>query len=282
MSSIAHSTETFSALGYAALALAGKGYAVFPLHPRAKEPLPIDGFLSATTDAAKIERWWTSYHDANIGIALAQSGLLIIGPDNEVCHARFKGYGLPDTYTVKSGNGRHYYYRLPDGWPITRRCVSQQYDILSNGYIVGAGSIHPNGSTYTALNDLPLADAPDWVLAELKEAEDTAEGAIAAVSDEPPVQLSASDMAWWGGTRYAVHEDGTVDRSGTLYALASRLARKGLSQAVIAGAIANRDTALFAEPKYANRNDPARAYLSLTRRAMRVVGREKQERAETL
>lgn len=65
----------------AALAYAKAGWHVFPLHPGGKDPLHKGGVNDATTDAARIRSWWGKNPMANIGIALAASGLGVIDLD---------------------------------------------------------------------------------------------------------------------------------------------------------------------------------------------------------
>ncbi len=68
-----------NALLEAALTYADLGYAVFPCVPGDKNPLTQHGFLDATTDAARIEAWWATHPDANIGLSTA--GLLVVDVD---------------------------------------------------------------------------------------------------------------------------------------------------------------------------------------------------------
>ena len=56
------------ALREAAAWYAANDIAVFPLRPGAKVPLTRHGFKDATTDAARVDAWWTATPDANIGL----------------------------------------------------------------------------------------------------------------------------------------------------------------------------------------------------------------------
>jgi hypothetical protein len=58
-----------SALLYAAaLAYARRGWLVFPLRPKSKEPACHRGFYNGTTNPATIRRWFDNGHNHNIGI----------------------------------------------------------------------------------------------------------------------------------------------------------------------------------------------------------------------
>src|SRR5262249_38765892 len=70
----------------AALQLAQKGLAVFPCQPRGKEPACDTGLYAATTDIDRINRWWQSSPDLNIGIATGTASGISVFP----CHPKTK------------------------------------------------------------------------------------------------------------------------------------------------------------------------------------------------
>jgi hypothetical protein len=78
--------------------------------------------------------------------------------------------GAPDTFTVATSRGYHLYFRHP-GFHV-KTCagdLGRGIDIRGDGGIVVApGSPHRSGATYTAINELPLADAPEWLLEWLR------------------------------------------------------------------------------------------------------------------
>lgn len=53
----------------AATAYARRGWPVHPLAARGKVPVTRHGYLDATTDEARVRRWWTRHPHHNIGIA---------------------------------------------------------------------------------------------------------------------------------------------------------------------------------------------------------------------
>ena len=144
-----------------ALALAGCGFAVFPLHPRAKTPATEHGFKDATTDASQIRDWWAKTPDANIGIATgeASGGLIVI--DIDVDEAKGKDgmlalkewqeqhESLPPMLSATTGRGGfHLYYRSSRPRKNTTNS-EKSIDIRANGgYVVAPPSVHENGNEY--------------------------------------------------------------------------------------------------------------------------------------
>ena len=82
-----------------------------------KHPRTRNGVKDATTDRTIIKAWWKRWPDANIGIATGRaSGIFVLDVDGEVGKASLKElkaqHGrLPKTVTVKTGKGRHRYFR---------------------------------------------------------------------------------------------------------------------------------------------------------------------------
>ena len=70
-----------SRLGEAALALARRGFHVFPLVPNTKRPLLDGGFKGATCGRVAVAGWWTEYPEANIGLYPAASGHVVVDVD---------------------------------------------------------------------------------------------------------------------------------------------------------------------------------------------------------
>ena len=127
-----------------------------------KHPATAQGFLDATTDLGKIERW-PEHSDRNIGVATGRvSGLLVvdIDPDKggeETIAALEREYGaLPMTAQVltgqdgSGGRGRHLYFEHPPV-PIKSgaEVLGPGIDIRADGgYVIAAPSLHVSGVTY--------------------------------------------------------------------------------------------------------------------------------------
>ena len=163
----------------AAIEYASKGMAVFPLKPRAKEPITKNGVKDATTNFNTIEKWWSKHPNSNIGIACGQpsSGLLVIdldvkengvnGIDTLYNWERDNGE-LPETVRSITGKGgAHILYRI--GHKEKNRVnLLEGVDVRSDGgYIVAPPSIHPNGRRYEWEYDpeeYDIAEADETVL----------------------------------------------------------------------------------------------------------------------
>jgi hypothetical protein len=176
-----------SALGTAALRLAGKGFAIFPLRPRSKEPFSdnrffrtVGGYKAATRDPALIEFWWSRQPEANIGLATGSvSGVWVLdldGADDEAwLHEQEVEHGenVPRTVEVTTGKGRHLYWRYPTGIDIRN---AQDRDDMPDvrgigGYVLLPPSVHPSGRAYawSAESADAFAGAPGWLIGIVSE-----------------------------------------------------------------------------------------------------------------
>lgn len=160
-----------SALGKAALEYASRGWKVFPLLPNSKDPLISKrqggrGWWDGTTDADRITRWWTATPDANIGLALATSGLVCVDADtyDPTCEwASFiAGRDLPETLIQRSARGgTHYIFTAPPTADYPGR-LCNRVDIKHKGYILLEPSAF-DGQSYRFETDDDPAPAPAWL-----------------------------------------------------------------------------------------------------------------------
>jgi len=145
-----------------ALQLAAMGMKVFPLLPRSKQPAIKDWRKLATSDAGAIRSWWRKHPDHNIGIALAESSALAIDIDprnggmktwNELIR-RLGDIPQPfaTQYSGRGDGGMHLIYLLSEEqlWGLRDHglrvagSLGPGVDVKHKGYVVGAGSIHPD------------------------------------------------------------------------------------------------------------------------------------------
>lgn len=234
---------------------------------------PVWGGDLAPSNKLETVQAWLAMSDCNLGIHLERSGLAVIGPDSLHWLQEFERRGLPSTYTVQTGAGaghRHYYYRRTSTTTGRRLCRSGEYDILSSGYVVAAGSRHASGRLYTVLEPMPdtLPVLPAWAETLLTSSVAPAIPPAVFSADDPPVVLSPAALQWWTGARSARAGNGTVDRSETLYAIGVQLARAGASGSAIVEALRGRDRALNLH-KYSGRDDGGTAeYAGIARAAL--------------
>jgi len=155
----------------AALEYASWGWAVFPLQPRGKRPLPGSrGHNDASTDPRVIRRWWKEVPDANVGIrCCSQNGPIILdldGPEGRISISDLK---LPRTLQATSGrkHRRHFYFRGGLKKEIRRKLkFLPGVDLLGDGgYVVAPPSIHPKtGKPYRWVNGYKAAKLPPSVI----------------------------------------------------------------------------------------------------------------------
>lgn len=260
---------------YRALALAAKGLYIIPLcwpdqegqcacpkhhtgHDIGKAPLTSRGVNDSSQSVREIWDWWDKWPNANIGVDLDRSGLIAIAPDSPEWADIFKERGLPYTAVVQSGGGQghlHHYYRRPKETPLININISDCYDIQPRGYVVAAGSLHQSGRTYEWESDYEWRDVedlpfvPEWALEEIRqrwEAHSASPGLdvdFEATQFDPGL-IEGVVEEWWNGERAATHDDGTTDRSLTLFIIAKFLAKQGATPEEIVSALRDRDEAL--------------------------------------
>lgn len=157
----------------AAIALAAKGFKVFPIQAGAKfPPLIKDWPTLATSDEATIQSWWTQWPEANIGIHTA--GLLVVDVDpkkggDESLKQLEKDHVLAETLTtITPTGGRHLYFKLAEdtsGVANSVERLGKGLDVRSsNGYVLAPGSTVPAGR-YRFAGESGLSAAPASLVA---------------------------------------------------------------------------------------------------------------------
>jgi|GEM_PF-1310668 len=125
-------------------------------HPRYATGTLTNGAYSATTNQTVIRGWWSTWPNANVGIATGEiSNLLVIDIDprhggDETLDELVALLGpLPPTVEVLTGDGgRHLFYRDVPGE--TRGDLGVGVDIMSDGrFVVASGSVHRSGRRYS-------------------------------------------------------------------------------------------------------------------------------------
>ncbi|KAA3504382.1 ATPase [Rhizobium rhizogenes] len=141
-----------------------------------KTPLTPNGFKGATLNRPLIERMWTKYPDAAVGLPTGEkTGFFALDIDNKpggangfdwLSEMEAEHGPLPDTARVTSPNGGlHIYFKYVVGTR-NRGALGAGVDIRSEGgYVLAAGSTMANGRSYKWETDTrEVADAPAWLL----------------------------------------------------------------------------------------------------------------------
>lgn len=134
-------------------------------------------YQSERPTEAIISEWF--YRDEyNLGIVTGEiSGIVVLDLDSEDAYQLAQSKGLSDTPTVKTGRGYHMYYKYKEGVRnFQKRDDLPGIDLRGEGgYVVAPPSLHClSGTRYQwvkgkDLEDLELAELPDWVLAKAPE-----------------------------------------------------------------------------------------------------------------
>lgn len=152
----------------AALEYARRGWFVFPVEPprigddeSGKNPLTTHGWHEATTDAGIIDAWWQRWPNANVAVATEPSRLCILDVDIGIKKDGTRKRGreslaeleattpLPDTLTAITGSGGlHAFYEADDGPALQKIGFKDGLDLIGNGYIIVAPSMHFSGRPY--------------------------------------------------------------------------------------------------------------------------------------
>jgi len=181
-----------------AIDLAAQGFRVFPLHTPAegkcsckrgidcdkagKHPRVRNWGQVATTGVHVINEWWAKWPDANVGILtgtkLVGGGVLTVldvdrrsfGHGSLACWQDEIDGDLPDTLTVTTGDGFQFYFSVTDGLPNSNGLLGHGLDVKClGGYVVGPGSAHASGKTYTVTNLSPIEPMPEAMVNHLRD-----------------------------------------------------------------------------------------------------------------
>jgi hypothetical protein len=167
--------------GELALAYARKGWKVFPIVPGTKDRPLVKWGAEASCDQAIVTQWWKRVPDANIGLAVGQSGLAIVDLDNKKGKNGSKTWDklqmlngdAPDTLTVRTPSGGYHLYfagavrnsveKLGDG-------VDTRGEGGRGGYVLLPGSSLDGVGEYTVTNrGTPISALPEWVIQTIGE-----------------------------------------------------------------------------------------------------------------
>jgi hypothetical protein len=149
---------------------AAAGLRVFPLKPRDKKPVgPWKEFQDRAPTEDELALWDAGNY--NVGIVCgAASGVVVLDVDSPEAQQVVDGLELPATPAVRTARGVHYYFQRPSFEVRNSAGIGGvKLDVRGDGgYVVAAGSIHPDGAVYDWMitpEEMPFAPFPRQLLA---------------------------------------------------------------------------------------------------------------------
>jgi hypothetical protein len=214
-----------------------RGFKVVPVHPLQKRGVLWNQYRNPATTLSEVLQHARDFPDYNVGVVgvrgVGHHCFLDIDADGVVERIETESrHKMPMTYTVCSRPQseswkKHFYFRQTaysasrlrkeanrkdtTRWVTSENTGTQmhptEYDLKGvggGGLVVAAGSIRKDGEIYTVVNDVPVADIPDWLVKWLvedlakyrsacaKERHDRAL-AVAAIPESEKAALKARD-----------------------------------------------------------------------------------------
>jgi DNA polymerase I-like protein with 3'-5' exonuclease and polymerase domains len=198
----------------AALQWAGRGCAVFPVPPGTKKSCKAGkqnggARWGATSDPVEIERDWQRWPNANIGLPTdATNGFWVLEADTREGHPKLgdqdgldtlaafeREFGpLPNTLCAESPSGsQHRYFRHPAGAPVRSKAGWRHgIDIKGEGGMVIAPPSRRGDKAYRWVNQLPIAEAPEWLLGLIQDSYEHAPNDTNGFSDTLLDEMAAN------------------------------------------------------------------------------------------
>lgn len=164
-----------------------------------KAPLTPHGLSDASSDPDQIEKWWTRWPEANIGIlASHENGFWVLDVDKdkgglESLAALEQEHGkLTTRLHHTGGGGKHFLFRYPQDTPIgTKPNICAGIETRADGaYIIAPPSLHRSGKRYLADEQTEIEDAPDWLVEMIPQ------GSSARIGLMEPVAEGERDIAF--------------------------------------------------------------------------------------
>lgn len=127
---------------------------IIAIKRRSKAPDPRfcpNGSHDATLDLELVAQWLLEDDRINLAAVMLDTIFLVVDVDGPKGAKAAKKLGLlPKTFTVKTRNGTHRYYRHHGKVTGSRIKLATDLDIIASGYVLLPESAHPDGGKYEA------------------------------------------------------------------------------------------------------------------------------------
>jgi hypothetical protein len=136
-----------------------RGFSIIPIDPTdKKKPWRGWGVDHASRESVHIEMWAKDCPSAGVGVVADENfAILDIDDVSRLGELTFGRTALK-TYTVQSSEGKAHYYFRKNGFEMKNLVFGPIGSLRANKqYVVGAGSPHRKGGTYTVIDDGPVA-----------------------------------------------------------------------------------------------------------------------------
>ena len=167
--------------------LVKRGFSVIPIEPHGKKTICY-GAGDRTRDLRVVEVWAKRSPNANVAIC-SDENFVILESDNEPIFRKhvkeLTGEELPKTLTSGARPNRPHWIYQRGAVPVGVKNYSADgvFELrATNYYVVGPGSIHPEGHLYQIREDRAPAKFPRWLLDALKMMHDAKLGERNAAS----------------------------------------------------------------------------------------------------
>lgn len=232
------------ALRDAALALVQqRGLPVFPCKVADKTPYTTHGFKDASTDRTRIQRWWSRWPDALIGVP---TGIRFVVVDVDLQHREAQEWyaraNIPATRThVTRSGGRHILFLSNDRVRCSAGKIWRHVDTRGAGGFI----IWWPASGFEVLHAGFLAPVPDWIVRPLEQPKPNRRTIKAVDLDKAPATIAGivrtiagaregerNQLCFWGACRLAeLADQQLIDRDDALDIAVEAASRAGLPHA---------------------------------------------------
>lgn len=219
----------------AALAYAKRGWPVFPTRAD-KTPYTTNGVIDATTDPARIKKWWDQWPKANVAMDVGGAGMMVIDldPGHDLAELKANVGKLPDTKLIQKTprGGTHLFFTLDKGEIVANSTskLARSCDVRSfHGYVLLAPSRTDNGAYVWESEGKPAFRSDELVrLSNIaKEKSGDRDNWII----EPDLEENVADAIKWlkSDAKIAIEGQGG---DAMAYATAAHLKSFGISQSL--------------------------------------------------